>query len=106
MITTFVIFVAYMLNGLISILMTMFLKFHLNLAMANKTTIENLEHRGKPYKSNYDISAKVNWEQIFGMNRWLWIFPVFCDSGKPIGDGITWPTNRPIDSEKGLKAAA
>ena len=31
------------------------------------------------------------------MNRWLWPFPVFCGNGKPIGDGIYWPTNRPVD---------
>jgi len=38
-----------MLNGIIAILMTMFLKFHLRLALSNKTTIENLEMKGKPY---------------------------------------------------------
>ena len=31
------------------------------------------------------------------MNRYLWPFPVFCGNGKPIGDGIYWPTNRPKD---------
>ena len=82
-----------MLNGIIAILMTMFLKFHLRLAMSNKTTIENLEMKGNAYQSNYDIGADKNWEQIFGYNRWLWPFPVFCSSGKPLGDGITWPTN-------------
>lgn len=38
-----------MLNGIIAILMTMFLKFHLKLAMSNKTTIENLEMKGNSY---------------------------------------------------------
>jgi hypothetical protein len=23
----------------------------------------------------------------------LWPFPIFCGSGKPLGDGIYWPTN-------------
>ena len=32
-----------------------------------------------------------NWGQIFGANPWLWPFPVFCGSGKPLGDGIYWP---------------
>ena len=40
-----VIQVAFMLNGIIAILMTMFLKMHLELAMTNKTTIENLEKK-------------------------------------------------------------
>ena len=83
-----------MLNGIIAILMTMFLKFHLRLALSNKTTIENLEMKGKTYQSAYDMSVKQNWEQVFGGNRWLWLFPVFCSSGKPLGDGISWPTKR------------
>jgi hypothetical protein len=28
------------------------------------------------------------------MNKLLWPFPVFCGSGKPLGDGIYWPTNK------------
>ena len=55
--------------------------------------------KGNPYQSLYDISADKNWSQIFGGNKWLWPFPVFCGSGKPLGDGIYWPTNRPDDSE-------
>ena len=85
---------------IIAVLMTMFLKFHIKLALSNKTTIENLEMKGNPYQSLYDISAKKNWEQVFGGNRYLWPFPVFCGSGKPLGDGIYWPTNRPEDNEK------
>lgn len=26
------------------------------------------------------------------MNPYLWPLPIFCGSGKPIGDGIYWPT--------------
>lgn len=39
--------IAFMLNGTIMVLMTMFLKFHLNLALSNKTTIENLDKKEK-----------------------------------------------------------
>ena len=73
----------------------------MNLAMRNKTTIENLENKGNKYESDYDIGDTKNWEQIFGYNRWLWPFPVFCSSGKPLGDGITWPMNK----EKALAKA-
>ena len=31
-------------------------------------------------------------EQIFGVNPWLYPFPIFCGSGKPKGDGIYWAT--------------
>ena len=89
--------IAFLLNALTCILITLFLRFHYRLATTNKTTIENLEAKGKPYKSIYDIGFSRNMEQIFGMNRWLWPFPIFCGNGKPIGDGIYWPTNRPVD---------
>jgi hypothetical protein len=26
------------------------------------------------------------------VNPYLWPLPIFCGSGKPIGDGIYWPT--------------
>jgi hypothetical protein len=92
--------IAFILNGTIMVLMTMFLKFHLKLALQNKTTIENLDKKGEEYQSLYDIGAKANWEQIFGINRMLWPFPVFCGSGKPLGDGIYWPTNKGDESNR------
>jgi hypothetical protein len=89
-----------MLNGTIMVLITMFLRFHIQLALSNKTTIENLEKKNEEYLSLYDIGAKSNWEQIFGMNKMLWPFPMFAGSGKPLGDGIYWPTNRNEDSNR------
>ena len=80
-----------MFNGVIAVLMTMFLKFHMKLALEGKTTIENLEHNGKPYHSEFDIGPHNNWIQIFGQYPALWAFPIFAGSGKPIGDGIYWP---------------
>lgn len=79
--------------------MTFFLKFHLYLAQSNKTTIENIEKKGRPFKSPYDIGGQNNWYQIFGTNRFLWPFPLFAGSGKPLGDGIYWPTNTKIDDD-------
>ena len=52
----------------IAILMTMFLKFHIMLALQGKTTIESLEKRSKPYVSDYDNGPLRNWMQIFGQN--------------------------------------
>jgi hypothetical protein len=83
--------------------MTFFLKFHIYLASTNKTTIENLDKKGRTYKSVYDIGSINNWYQIFGTNKWLWPFPVFCGSGKPLGDGIYWPTN--VKEEEGYSSA-
>jgi palmitoyltransferase ZDHHC2/15/20 len=95
-----------MLNGTIMVLMTMFLKFHLKLALTNKTTIENLDKKGEDYLSVYDIGSGRNWEQIFGINKLLWPFPVFCGSGKPLGDGIYWPSNKGDESARSLNSAS
>ena len=88
-----IIMLSFLFNAIICVLMTAFLKFHIKLATENKTTIENLDKQGLEYKSKYDIGLKDNWRQIFGSNPWLWAFPIFMGSGKPIGDGIYWQTN-------------
>jgi hypothetical protein len=93
--------VSYILTCIVAILLTFFLKFHIFLASTNKTTIENLDKKGKPYRSQYDMGSINNIYQIFGTNKWLWPFPVFCGSGKPLGDGIYWPSN--IQSNGGLQ---
>jgi hypothetical protein len=72
--------------------MTSFLKFHIKLASENKTTIESLDKQGGEFKSPFDIGRADNLKQIFGVNPYLYMFPIFCGSGKPIGDGIYWPT--------------
>lgn len=85
---------------MICFLITAFLKFHIKLAKENKTTIENLEKKGQPFKSNFDIDAGYNLRQIFGSNPWLYPFPIFCGSGKPVGDGITWETVQSMTERK------
>jgi hypothetical protein len=41
--------------------MTFFLKFHIYLVTSNKTTIENLDKKGRSYKSIYDVGGEYNW---------------------------------------------
>lgn len=53
---------SYMINSMIGVLMTCFLKFHLMLVSQNKTTIENMEKKGAKVKSLYDIGASINWQ--------------------------------------------
>jgi len=43
------ILISFILNFIVVILMTAFLKFHIMLASDNKTTIENLDKLGKPF---------------------------------------------------------
>ena len=52
---------AFVINFTIMCLMTMFLKFHIELALTNKTTIETLDKKGEPYLSVYDIGGSNNW---------------------------------------------
>lgn len=46
-----IIMIAFLFNAIVCILMTAFLRFHLKLAIENKTTIENLDKQGQPYVS-------------------------------------------------------
>ena len=74
----------------LSVLMTMFSKFHFKLLFHNKTTIENLEKKKKPYHSEWDIGSKRNFYQVFGRLCIMWPFPFMLECGRPVGDGIEW----------------
>ena len=52
--------VSYILTCIVAVLLTFFLKFHIFLASTNKTTIENLDKKGKPYRSPYDMGTINN----------------------------------------------
>jgi palmitoyltransferase len=52
--------ISYILTCIVAVLMTMFLRFHIQLATTNKTTIENLDKKGKPYRSPYDMGSVNN----------------------------------------------
>lgn len=97
--------VSFIVNCLIGTLMTLFSKFHYWLVSSNKTTIENLEKKGKLYRSLYDIGSESNWYQVFGTNKLLWPFPVYMGSGKPIGDGIYWPNNQ-VENRESMASPA
>lgn len=51
-----------------------------------------MEEEGRPFHSKWDIGTSGNIRQIFGANKWLYPFPAFWATGKPIGDGIYWQT--------------
>jgi len=86
----FILLSIVVLDFSVAFLITVFLKFHIKLLLENKTTIENLEQKGKGFKSVYDKGTLGNFNQVFGTNKYLWAFPMYADSGKPLGDGIYW----------------
>ena len=49
--------VAFVLDFMVAVLITGFLKFHIMLVSDNKTTIENLDKLGRPFNSPYDIGG-------------------------------------------------
>lgn len=86
----FALLVIVILDFSVAFLITVFLKFHIKLLSENKTTIENLEQKGKSYTSPFDNGAISNFYQVFGTNKFLWPFPIYAESGKPLGDGVYW----------------
>lgn len=86
-------FLIIMLDFGVAFLITVFLKFHIKLLSENKTTLENLEHKGKPFSSPFDNGPWTNFLQVFGTNKFLWPFPIYAESGKPLGDGVYWKQN-------------
>jgi hypothetical protein len=76
--------------------MTNFLRFHINLILENKTTIEFLEAKGEPFESRFSINTRRNWQQVFGPNKFFWIFPINVGAARPNGDGVFWPTTEQL----------
>ncbi|CAK93211.1 unnamed protein product (macronuclear) [Paramecium tetraurelia] len=75
---------------------------YLKLVITNKTIIDlrrfemyqHNENQINEYDIRYSINlsfiVKENWFQVMGTNPWLWPFPMFGESGRPKGDGLTW----------------
>ncbi|CAG9314392.1 DHHC2_1 [Blepharisma stoltei] len=81
---------AYTLDCLLTMILTMFFKFHLKLVFSNGTTIETMDKNAIGKGASYNKGVKRNFEQVFGRNPWLWLLPITGESGKPIGDGVVW----------------
>ena len=85
-----------------SIIITLFLKFHLQLVLDNSTTIESLDQEHKNDNAKFNIGKRQNWEQVFGTEPLLWFFPFPTKRGRPEGDGLTWKTKEPT-GDSGIK---
>ena len=85
-----------------SIIITMFLKFHLHLVLTNSTTIESLDQEHKTENEKFNVGKMQNWEQVFGSEPIYWFFPFPTKRGKPEGDGLTWKTKEKI-GDSGIK---
>ena len=86
-----------------SIIITMFLKFHIKLVKTNSTTIESLDTEHKKDNEKFNLGCRQNWEQVFGVEPLFWFFPFPTKRGRPEGDGLTWKTNEPGVSDSNIK---
>lgn len=71
------------------ILILFFFKFHLELVLSNKTTIENLDKKrqeesgqAREEQNIYDMGQYYNWVQVFGTKKLLWFVPLETEMGK------------------------
>ena len=85
--------IIYIIDLIMGFILIQFFKFHIKLILANKTTIETLDHKGKEFQSKYDIGVWNNWYQVMGITKWLWFIPLKIYQGKPKGNGIDWVDN-------------
>jgi hypothetical protein len=80
--------VLFLLLFMICFIITKFFMFHISLVWTNSTTIESLENS---QNARFSISPYWNFMQVFGKEWSLWLLPLYGKSGKPLGDGISWP---------------
>ncbi|OMJ92936.1 hypothetical protein SteCoe_4148 [Stentor coeruleus] len=74
----------------LSVILTLFFKFHVGMVKRNITTVENMDKKNLANYKIYDKGLTTNFIQIFGRNPLLWLFPLNGRSGMPHGDGIIW----------------
>ena len=82
--------ICYIAIFIFSIIISLFLKFHLQLVLDNSTTIESLDLEHKNENDKYNVGKRQNWEQVFGSEPLFWFFPFPTKRGRPEGDGLTW----------------
>ena len=85
--------ICYILNFIVSIIITKNLIYNIKLILINSTTTESIDTGFKSIYEKYNLTRLENWEQVFGKNEFFWFFPIPIQKGRPDGDGLTWRTN-------------
>ena len=80
---------AFAIVCVLTVLNSMFFKYHVGLVLSNSTTIESLDTNNNEYLK-FKLTYSENWAQVFGFDTLLWFFPVFSEAGRPNGDGLNW----------------
>ena len=61
--------IIYIIDLVMSYILSQFFKFHIKLILENKTTIETLDHKGKEFQSKYDKGKWNNWIEVMGITK-------------------------------------
>ena len=95
--------ICYIAVFVFSIIISLFLKFHINLIFENSTTIESLDVEHKADNAKFNLGKWQNWEQVFGSDPIFWFLPLPVKKGRPDGDGLFWKTKSQM-SDSGIKS--
>ena len=95
--------ICYIAVFVFSIIISLFLKFHINLIFENSTTIESLDVEHKADNAKFNLGKWQNWEQVFGSDPIFWFLPLPVKKGRPDGDGLFWKTKSQM-SDSGFKS--
>ncbi|XP_050235681.1 probable protein S-acyltransferase 12 [Mercurialis annua] len=93
-----VIFLAFVLNLAFALSLLCFIVMHASLLSTNTTSVEVYEKK-RAVRWKYDMGRKSNFEQVFGTNKALWLFPLFSkdDLDKiPSLNGLDFPTHSDV----------
>ena len=90
----FIVFLSFLFVVIFTIVITFFFKFHIQLVLNNSTTIENLDKDNQNDTIKFRLNYYENWVQVFGFNKFYWFIPIFCEAGRPDGDGLMWKINQ------------
>lgn len=81
----------FFLSGMFGISLGCLFFYHLYLTCKNKSTLETFRPPIFSYgvdKNAYNLGVKRNFQEIFGQNLLLWMFPIFTSRG----DGVNFKT--------------
>ncbi|XP_065860074.1 probable protein S-acyltransferase 12 isoform X1 [Euphorbia lathyris] len=95
-----VLFLAFVLNLAFSLSLLCFIVLHASMLSSNTTSIEMYEKKGV-VRWKYDLGRKKNFEQVFGLNKALWLLPMFSKEDLeniPSLHGLDFPTNPDVEA--------
>ncbi|XP_056600947.1 palmitoyltransferase ZDHHC15A [Triplophysa dalaica] len=90
-----------LVSAMFAVTLSFLLIFHIWLLTRNKTTLEWLSvpfFADGPSSEVFDVGARANFLQVFGMKKALWPFPVFSSEG----DGHSFPLKWQMSSNNTL----